>query len=58
MTWTAICVSLDSEAIFAFPFIASHDKGAAFEYAQGQTFFEVLAIVPGDHPVYYSALDS
>ena len=57
MMWTAICVTLDGEAIFTFPFTASHDKRLAFDHAQEQTSFEVIAIVPGDHPVYAPALD-
>ena len=57
MTWTAICVTFD-EVIFAFPFAASHDKRLAFDHAQEQTSFEVIAIVAGDHPVYAPALDS
>ena len=56
MIWTAICVTF-GEVIFTFPFTASHDKGAAFEHAQGRTFLEVIAIVPGDHPVYAPSLD-
>ena len=57
MTWTAICVTFD-EVIFAFPFTASHDKRLAFDHAQEKTSFEVIAIIPGDHPVYAPALDS
>ena len=57
MTWTAICVTFD-EVIFAFPFTASHDKRLAFDHAQEQTSFEVIAIVAGDHPVYAPATGS
>lgn len=55
MIWTAICVILDGEAdgdVFAFSFTASHDKGVAFGHAQNQTHCEVIAIIPGEHPVY------
>lgn len=57
MIWTAICVSLDGEVTFTFSFTASHDKGVAFGYAQNQTSFDVIAIIPGEHPVYHPSLD-
>ena len=57
MIWTAICVTF-GEVIFTFPFTASHDKRLAFEDAQGQTPLLVIAIIPGDHPVYNPVLDS
>lgn len=53
MIWTAICVNLDCEVSHTFTFTGSHDKRAAFDFAQEQTSFEVIAIVPGDHPVYH-----
>ena len=57
MTWTAICVNLDCEVSHTFTFTGSHDKRAAFGFAQEQTSFEVIAIVPGDHPVYHPDSD-
>lgn len=57
MIWSAICVSLDGEVTFTFCFDASHDKRVAFDHAQEQTSFEVIAIIPGDHPVYHPSLD-
>jgi hypothetical protein len=57
MTWTAICVNLDCEVSHTFTFTGSHDKRAAFGFAQEQTSFEVIAIVPGDHPVYHPGSD-
>ena len=57
MKWTAICVDLDGEVPFTFSFVSSHSKRVAFDYAQKQTSFEVIAIVPGDHPVYAPSLD-
>ena len=57
MIWTAICVNLDCEVSHTFTFTGSHDKGVAFDYVQDQTSFEVIAIVPGDHPVYAPSLD-
>lgn len=57
MTWTAICVNLDGEVSFTFSFTGSHNKRVAFDYAQEQTSFEVIAIVPGEHPVYAPSLD-
>ena len=57
MTWTAICVNLDCEVSHTFTFTGSHDKKAAFAFAQEQTSFEVIAIVPGEHPVYAPSLD-
>ena len=57
MKWTAICVNLDGEVSFTFSFVSSHSKRVAFEHAQEQTSFEVIAIVAGDHPVYAPSLD-
>jgi len=57
MKWTAICVNLDGEVSFTFSFVGSHSQRAAFAHAQEQTSFEVVAIVPGDHPVYAPSLD-
>ena len=57
MMWTAICVNLDGEVSFTFSFTGSHDKRLAFEHAQQQNSFEVIAIVAGDHPVYAPSLD-
>ena len=58
MKWTAICVNLercgggDCEIWSTFSFVASHSKEEAFAFAQEQTVYEVIAIIPGDHPVY------
>ena len=57
MIWTAICVNLDCEVSYTFTFVGSHNKKAAFAFAQEQTSFEVIAIVPGEHPVYAPSLD-
>ena len=57
MTWTAICVNLDGEVSFTFSFTGSYSKRAAFVHAQVQTSFEVIAVIPGDHPVYAPSLD-
>lgn len=57
MIWTAICVNLDGEVSFTFSYVGSHSKKAAFVFAQEQTSFEVIAIVPGEHPVYAPSLD-
>ena len=57
MKWTAICVNLDGEVSFTFSFTSFHNKRDAFEHAQEQTSFEVIAIVAGDHPVYAPSLD-
>ena len=57
MTWTAICINLDGEVSFTFSFTSSHSKKAAFDHAQEQTSFEVIAIVPGEHPVYHTDSD-
>lgn len=65
MKWTAICVNLGrcggvsspADSCLAFSFVASHSKEEAFAFAQEQTSFEVIAIVPGEHPVYAPSLD-
>ena len=57
MIWTAICVNLDGEVSFTFSYVGSHSKKAAFAFAQEQTSFEVIAIVPGEHPIYAPSLD-
>ena len=57
MKWTAICINLDGEVSFTFSFTSSHSKKAAFVHAQSQTSFEVIAVIPGDHPVYAPSLD-
>ncbi len=57
MKWTAICVNPNGEFSFVFYFVASHSKRDAFKHAQNQTSFEVIAIVPGEHPVYAPSLD-
>jgi hypothetical protein len=46
-------VNLDCEVSHTFTFTGSHDKRVAFGFAQEQTSFEVIAIIPGDHPVYH-----
>ena len=58
MKWTAIVVNTEGEFSHCFSFVGSHDKRLAFEDAQGQTFFAVVAIIPGDHPVYNPVHDS
>jgi hypothetical protein len=50
-------MNLDGEVSFTFSFVSSHSKRVAFEHAQEQTSFEVIAIVAGDHPVYAPSLD-
>lgn len=57
MKWTAITVNKRGEFSHSFSFVSSHAKRDAFEYAQEQTALEVIAIVPGDHPVYNPVLD-
>ena len=57
MKWTAIVVNSEGKFDHSFSFVSSHAKRAAFEYAQEQTALEVIAIVPGDHPVYNPVLD-
>ena len=57
MKWTAITVNKRGEFSHSLSFVSSHAKRAAFEYAQEQTALEVIAIVPGDHPVYNPVLD-
>jgi len=61
MIWSAIVVSMkDGNFSHSFSFTGSHDKSVAFAEArshlQGQ-WLEVIAIVPGDHPVYAPSLD-
>ena len=58
MTWTAITITPDGEFSYSFSFSGPHSKRDAFDHAQEQTSFEVIAIVAGDHPVYAPALDS
>ena len=58
MMWTAIVVNKRGKFSHSFSFVSSHAKRAAFEYAQEQTALEVIAIIPGDHPVYSPVLDS
>lgn len=57
MTWTAITITPDGEFSYSFSFCGPHDKRAAFDHAQEQTGFEVIAIVSGDHPVYHPDSD-
>ena len=57
MKWTAIVVNSEGEYSHCFSFVGSHDKRLAFEDAQEQTALEVIAIIPGDHPVYSPILD-
>ena len=58
MKYTAIVVNSEGEFSHSFSFVGSHDKRLAFEDAQGQTPLLVIAIIPGDHPVYNTVLDS
>jgi hypothetical protein len=58
MMWTAIVVDNEGGLDHSFSFTGSHDKRLAFEHAQGQTPLLVIAIIPGDHPVYNPVLDS
>tara|TARA_R110000824_G_scaffold28031_1_gene94546 strand:+ start:133 stop:306 length:174 start_codon:yes stop_codon:yes gene_type:complete len=55
--WSAITVNKRGEFSHSFSFVSSHDKRLAFKYAQEQTALEVIAIIPGDHPVYAPSLD-
>jgi len=57
MKYTAIVVNIEGEFDHSFSFVGSHDKRLAFEDAQGMTPLLVIAIVPGDHPVYAPSLD-
>jgi hypothetical protein len=57
LTWTVITITPDGEFSYSFSFVGSHSQRAAFAHAQEQTSFEVIAIVPGDHPVYAPSLD-
>ena len=57
MKWTAIVVNSEGGFDHSFSFVSSHSKRVAFEHAQEQTSFEVIAIVAGDHPVYNPVLD-
>ncbi len=57
MCWTVIVVSCkNGQFSHSFTFTGSHDKSMAFTEAQdhlrGQ-WFDVFAIVAGDHPVYH-----
>ena len=60
MKYTAIVVNIEGEFDHFFSFVGSHDKKLAFEDAQ-DLFFQsdllVIAIVPGEHPVYNPVLD-
>jgi hypothetical protein len=58
MKWTVIVVNNEGGLDHSFSFVGSHDKRLAFEDAQGQTPLLVIAIIPGDHPVYNPVLDS
>ena len=57
MMWTVIVVNNEGGLDHCFSFVGSHDKRLAFEDAQEQTALEVIAIIPGDHPVYSPILD-
>ncbi len=57
MMWSAIVVDNEGGFDHSFSFTGSHDKRLAFEHAQQQNSFEVIAIVAGDHPVYAPSLD-
>ena len=57
MKWSAIVVNSEGEFSHSFSFVGSHDKRLAFEDAQGQTSLLVIAIIPGDHPVYHPSLE-
>ena len=57
MKWSAICVNPDGNFSHSFSFVGPHDKREAFKYAQNQTSFEVIAIIPGEHPVYHPDTD-
>jgi|TARA_R110000824_G_scaffold323961_1_gene510869 hypothetical protein len=52
MKYTAIVVNSEGGFDRSFSFVGSHDKRLAFEDAQNQTTLLVIAIIPGDHPVY------
>ena len=43
--------------VYLFFLLLLTARRAAFRYAQNQTSFEVIAIVPGEHPVYSPSLD-
>ena len=61
MIWTALVVSMkDGTFSHSLSSTGSPDKRAAFAEArshlQGQ-WLEVIAIIPGEHPVYHPSLD-
>ncbi len=62
MKWTAIVVSMkDGSFSHSFTFGGSHSKKEAFWKAQemvsSQSWHDVIAIVPGEHPVYHPDSD-
>ena len=69
MRWTVIVVSCkNGQFSHSFTFTGSHDQKVAFEqakellekplYHNRDFFYDVLAIVAGDHPVYNPSMGS
>jgi hypothetical protein len=70
MKWTAIVINHRRGGHFShsFSFVGSHDQKVAFEqakellekplYHNRDFFYDVIAIVAGDHPVYNPSMDS
>lgn len=68
MKWTVI-VAKGSCFSHSFTFIGSHSKSVAFEQAEQKLsaidewhddrywLLQIIAIVPGDHPVYHPSMD-
>jgi hypothetical protein len=57
MKWTAIVVNDEGVFSHSFSFVGSHSQSVAFEGAQEQTARLVVAIIPGEHPVYHPSMD-
>ena len=70
MCWTVIVINHRRGGNFShsFTFVGSHDQKVAFEQAKDllekplgdnkDFFYDVIAIVAGDHPVYNPSMDS
>jgi len=66
MCWTAIVIFLGDDPCVcgsfshSFVFTGSHDRAVAFEEANAKItehWLALIAIVPGDHPVYHPDSD-
>ena len=70
LKWTVIVINHRRGGHFShsFSFVGSHDQKVAFEQAKEllekplywnrDFFYDVIAIVAGDHPVYNPSMDS